>query len=370
MPHDPYKALYIHIPFCVKRCAYCDFITAETPRQSPEIDEYVSLVVDQIATKGNEGMLSSIETIYLGGGTPSFIGISRLCRIIEEIKNWVVIDETVEFTVEANPESFNKELVNGLKLLGVNRLSLGVQSFDTEVLRVLQRAHSSEQAQAAIDLALQYIDNVSIDLMCGIPGQSSSSFEASLQKAIDLGVKHVSVYPLTIEANTLFERKILSGEMRAPEEDHEAACMQLAASLLTKADFLRYEVANYAKQGYESKHNSTYWTGIPYLGVGRSAATMTQNKERRMRVQDGRVTDDLNPAQMAAEDLMLGMRLSCGVSEKQVDRAYTHLKDIYKTLQNLEQEGLITHSQKRWQPTEKGWLCGNELYGALYDLAP
>ena len=225
--------------------------------------------------------------------------------------------------------------------------------------------------------------------MCGIPGQSAESFAESVREAVALGANHVSVYPLTIEPHTPFDRAIMRGEMDEPDEDVEAAAMEEARLILEDAGFHRYEVASYARPGFESRHNTAYWTGKPYLGLGRSAVTMTQNAERRMRVQDGQVVDDLDARQMAAEDLMLGMRMARGVSDEQVTRAAAVIDDAASTaassgamtpgsetgsvlaaFDELASLGLAKHADGRWRPTDAGWLCGNELYGRLLDLAP
>ena len=157
--------------------------------------------------------------------------------------------------------------------------------------------------------------------------------------------------------------------MEEPDDDVEAAHMEIAARVLAEAGYERYEVASYARPGFECRHNIAYWTGVPYLGLGRSAATMTQNAERRMRVQDGRVTDDMDARGMAAEDLMLGMRMTCGVPDELVEAAAVLLPDAPAVLAELEGEGLVAHADGRWRPTDRGWLCGNELYGRLFDLA-
>ena len=157
--------------------------------------------------------------------------------------------------------------------------------------------------------------------------------------------------------------------MPEPDDDVEAAHMQIAARVLDSEGFERYEVASYARPGFACRHNIAYWTGVPYLGLGRSAATMTQNAQRRMRVKDGQVTDDLDPRQMVAEDLMLGMRMTAGVSDEHAARAAELLPEATTVLADLERQGLVEHEGGRWRPTERGWLCGNELYGALFDLA-
>ena len=368
MPHDPYKALYLHLPFCVKRCAYCDFATAGVAADSPEIDAYVEDLCLQIRRKAKEGELGALETVYLGGGTPSHVGLARLSMLLYTLSLSMHLTPEVECTMEANPESLTERMVRDIWALGVNRLSIGVQSFDDDVLRTLGRAHSADEARRAVEAALTRFHNVSVDLMCGIPGQSEASFEESVREAVRLGVAHVSVYPLTIEPHTPFDAAVLAGELDEPDDDVEAAHMEIAARILSEEGFERYEVASYARPGCQSRHNIAYWTGVPYLGLGRSAATMTQDGTRRMRVKDGQVTDDLDAREMAAEDLMLGMRMTVGVSDERVARATELLSGAPAVLADLERQGLVEHRGGRWRPTERGWLCGNELYGALFDL--
>ena len=367
--HNPYRALYLHLPFCVKRCSYCDFATAAVPAESPQIDEYVEDLCLQIRRKSKEGELGSISTVYLGGGTPSHVGMPRLSMLLYTLGLSMRLEPDVECTMEANPESLTSSMVRDIWALGVNRLSIGVQSFDDHVLGILGRAHDAQGAKRAIACARERFENVSVDLMCGIPGQSIESFEDSVKTAIDCGVPHVSVYPLTIEPHTPFDAMVLSGQLAEPDDDVEAEHMQAAERILSQAGYERYEVASYAKPGFECRHNIAYWTGVPYLGLGRSAASMTQNAERRMRVQDGRVTDDLDAGEMAAEDMMLGMRMSCGISDDLVQRAVQLLPKTPETLDVLAEQGLCEHVEGRWRPTERGWLCGNQLYGALFDLA-
>lgn len=370
MPHDPYKALYIHVPFCKSRCNYCDFHTNAVEKTSPEITEEIERDILEIRRLGKEGELQDIETIYIGGGTPSYIGSKHLTNLLYTLGLTLNMENIKECTVEANPESLDERLVNDLWALGANRLSIGVQSFDDEMLQILGRAHSSTDAIEAIKTASGRFENVSCDLICGIPSQTLRDFEKDLDMVLELPVKHVSIYPLTIEVGTPFARMLDRGELELPSEDMQADMMDLAASRLREADFERYEVANYAKPGFESRHNSMYWTGAPYIGIGQSATTMTQNSERRMRVQDGMVVDDLSMEQMAAEDLMLGMRMSQGVGDDMVQKSLSLLSDLDKTLRDLESKRLVDHVDGRWRPTELGWIMGNELYGALLELAP
>lgn len=370
MPHDPYKALYIHIPFCTSRCAYCDFTTEAIAQDDGRIDAYIDDLCLEIRQVAKAGELASVETIYIGGGTPSYVGLSRLSKLLYMISVSVRLEQVGEFTIEGNPESLTLEMVRDIWALGVDRLSIGVQSFDDRILETLGRAHDTARAIEAVKTAQERFENVSVDLMCGIPGQTLDDVRTSIEQALALGVKHVSVYPLAIEEHTPLFNAMIAGEFPDIDEDEQAEHMEYASALLTEAGMHRYEVANYAFPGFESAHNTMYWTGKPYLGLGRSAVTMTQNSERRMRKQDGEILDDLDARQMAAEDLMMGMRLSRGVSDDLVAQASELLDGLDETLAELRNEGLVDHADGVWKPTDKGWLCGNELYGALFDLAP
>lgn len=367
---QPYQALYLHIPFCQSRCAYCDFVTEALPCNDSRIDEYVDRMVLSIRHAGRQGLLGAIRTVYIGGGTPSYIGMRRLSKILYTLSVTMHLTPEVECSMEANPESLTERMVKDLWALGVNRLSIGVQSFNDETLRVLSRAHSADTARRAISAARERFENVSVDLMCGIPGQDPETYCQGLEEAVALGANHVSVYPLTIEPGTQFDRMIDEGTLVETPQDEEAMMMQMAASVLEPLGLARYEVASYARPGFACRHNEAYWTGAPYLGLGDSAATMMQTERRRVRVQDGEVQDDLDQRQIICEDLMLGMRMTQGVSDEQVSAAGLHLPKVQATFFSLEQRHLVEHVDGRWKPTLGGWLLGNELFGAIYALAP
>lgn len=368
--YDPYKALYIHIPFCKHRCWYCDFETSAVELDNPVVREYVDKLVLDIRHAGKEGKLSSLETVYLGGGTPSYIGQKYLAEILYTLGLSTYLTDEMEVSMEANPDSLTEPLVKDIWALGVNRLSIGVQSFDDAILKQLGRIHDGDKAREAIRIAKTRFENVSIDLICGVPGQTGDMFCNDLKEAIDLGVKHVSVYPLTIEPGTRLDHLVKSGQMPDVNEEDQAMMMAMAASILEPAGMPRYEVASYAYPGFECRHNIMYWTGKPYLGMGQSAVTMTQNSERRMRVQDGQVVDDLDRRQMEAEDMMLRMRMSRGASDEEVAQASLFLPQLLMTLQSLKDRNLLKHEGGRWMPTLGGWLYGNVVYGDILDLAP
>lgn len=367
---EPYKALYIHLPFCAKRCAYCDFDTTALGVDDARIDAYLEDLVLQIRRAAKAGDLADIETVYLGGGTPSYLGLKRLSTLLYTLSLSMHLTPEVECTMEANPESLTEQMVKDIWALGVNRLSIGVQSLDDDILKKLGRIHDADKARDAIRIAQTRFENVSVDMMCGIPGQDSEVFASNLREVVERGVKHVSIYPLTIEEGTPFDSMIEEGQMQEMNQDEQAVMMQMASGVLEPCGMPRYEVASYAYEGFECRHNEAYWTGKPYLGLGRSAVTMKQNGRHRVRVKDGAIEDDLDQAQTCAEDLMLGMRMTCGVSDEQVRDAAVLLPTVLLTFHELIREHLVIHENGRYRPTLGGWLCGNILFGKIYELAP
>lgn len=367
---EPYEALYLHIPFCKRRCGYCDFATSAVCHDSPALDDYTDFLVDEIRKASALGALSRIKTVYLGGGTPSYLGLRRLTKILYTLSLSMRLEPDVECTLEANPDSLTLPMVKDLYALGVTRISLGVQSFDDDELSLLGRVHDAEAARRAIATARERFEHVSIDLMCGLPGQTTDSFARSVNMALSSGVDHVSVYPLTIEEGTPFERRVDAGEFAYPDEDLSADMMALAAKACEAAGFHRYEVASYALPGGESRHNQAYWTGVPYLGLGRGAVGMKQSATSRIRYDQNGIIEQLDADQMVAENLMLGMRMSKGVSGDAVVEACLRTPDAWDVFESLVRDGFASYSDGRFRPTDKGWLLGNLMYGRILDLAP
>lgn len=267
-----YRALYLHIPFCRAKCLYCDFDSRALTGCALEeaIGAYCEGLSAQVDAHGNAGELSEVETVYVGGGTPSLLG-GRLVGLVDYVRAYC---EPVEFTCEANPESFTLDLAQALRAAGVTRISLGVQSLNASELKAIGRVHSAEQAMLAIAQAKAAGFSTSCDVMCGLPGQTLDTFAETLRSLVTLNPDHVSVYPLQLEEGTPLARMEEAGEMEVPDEDFQAQCMDLAAEVLEEAGYERYEVASYAKPGHRCRHNIAYWTGKPYLGLGRSAASM------------------------------------------------------------------------------------------------
>ena len=267
-----YRALYLHIPFCRAKCLYCDFDSRALTGCALEeaIGAYCEGLSAQVDAHGNAGELSEVETVYVGGGTPSLLGV-RLVGLVDYVRAYC---EPVEFTCEANPESFTLDLAQALRAAGVTRISLGVQSLNASELKAIGRIHSAEQAMFAVAQAKAAGFSTSCDVMCGLPGQTLDTFAETLRSLVTLNPDHVSVYPLQLEEGTPLARMEEAGEMEVPDEDFQAQCMDLAAEVLEEAGYERYEVASYAKPGHRCRHNIAYWTGKPYLGLGRSAASM------------------------------------------------------------------------------------------------
>lgn len=383
-------ALYLHIPFCRARCAYCDFETRAYPACDLEgaMSAYLDRLRGRIERFGRQGALDDVETVYIGGGTPSLLG-DRLVELAAQVRSYC---SPVEFTCEANPESFDAGLARGLAGVGVTRISLGVQSLQSHELRAIGRIHTREQALCAVLSACDAGLAVSCDLMCGLPGQTVDSFRSSLLDLLDVDPHHVSVYPLQLEEGTPLYSRVEDGKAVVPDEDCQADCMEAAREILVSSGYSPYEVASYARPGYACRHNIAYWTGKSYLGIGRAAAGMLDANEAReylridvpqgtARVRYVQADDDgglrdiefMTAREAAAEDLMLAFRMTRGASEALLRASApaipaSRLEDACRRACDL---GLA-----RWQPgegrlvpTKLGWLEGNELFELFWDLA-
>ena len=264
------SAVYIHIPFCIKRCYYCDFITYAG--QGDLIGKYVETLLDE--SKAYRGKITDpIDTVYFGGGTPSVLPAKTIALIITALKGQFYLKENAEITLEANPGTLSLSYLQALRQAGVNRLSLGIQSFDNEDLKVLGRIHNAEQAQEAINFSRQAgFENLSLDLIFGLPGQSLERWQENLKRACDLSVEHLSLYSLILEENTEFARMLTSGELVLPDDDLVADMFEWAIDHLPTQGYQHYEISNWARNvDLESRHNKVYWHNLDYLGLGAGA---------------------------------------------------------------------------------------------------
>ncbi len=403
-------SLYVHVPFCASKCPYCDFHSSpglHDAKAAEDVVHYVARRLGKDATLGEAfceavsafleefiewRILDGLESVYFGGGTPTVLG-RLLARTVARLRADIPVSPDVEMTVETNPDTTDAELVGALVEAGVNRFSLGVQSFDDAVLKTLGRGYDSVAASRAVDILAATGERVSLDLMCGVPGQTTESWRDTLERAVSAGAGHLSVYPLSIERGTALAEEVVSGRMAAPDPDQAAEMMSVADDLLRAAGLRRYEVANYARPGEESRHNLGYWTGVSYLGVGPSAASMLPVSLARQTPlypyvaawpEDWRVRftwnaelgsflgslwdkppdqiEALSAEESAREDVMLGLRMVAGVRESQVDAA-----GLTVVLERLEADGLVERKRSRWRTTRLGWLLGNEVFGSVLE---
>lgn len=279
--------LYLHVPFCVRRCSYCDF-AVDVVRRAP-VEAWLDAVSAELAllaeTESWEWPLR-LRTVYVGGGTPSLLGAGAMEALRRRLEPYVRLAEDVEWTVEANPESFDEAVARGWREAGVNRLSLGAQTFHEGALRWMGRLHGPEGAVRAVEAARRAgIENVSIDLIFGLPARLGRDWGTDLARVLELDLPHVSLYGLTAEPSTPLGRWVREGREALADEEAYAAEYLLAAERLAAAGYVHYEVSNFARPGRESRHNSAYWTGEAYLGLGPSAHSYLP-PERRWNLRD------------------------------------------------------------------------------------
>lgn len=261
--------IYVHVPFCRRACHYCDFHFTTNLKNS---DLLVDAILKEIELRKSYVQGEKIETIYFGGGTPSLLATTEIERILNRIYGTQSVADEIELTLEANPEDLSKEKLFELKQIGVNRLSLGTQSFIDSELEWMNRMHTAEQAIASIRNAQDIgFDNISIDLIFGLPEQTEQDWELNLKTAIGLDIQHVSSYSLTVEPKTVLHNRIEKGQREKPNELSSARFFEMNMEFLPANDFEHYEISNFAKEGFISKHNSSYWLGKKYLGLGPSA---------------------------------------------------------------------------------------------------
>lgn len=262
--------IYIHIPFCKKKCHYCDFYKTLDTGLS---DRYISALKKEIIQRKNYLKEDNIvDTVYLGGGTPSVLNISQIREILDTAGNNFTISSTPEITIEINPDDVNNTYLRALKKEGISRLSIGIQSWDNAVLKMLNRRHNAKQGQMAIEVARdEGFDNISVDLIYGIPGMTQGQWEEGLEKAFSLNPEHISAYHLTIEKDTMFGKMKDLGEIEEINEEESEKQFALLSRLAAKYGYIHYEISNLCKEGYYSKHNTNYWKQVAYVGLGPSA---------------------------------------------------------------------------------------------------
>lgn len=367
------KGLYIHIPFCKSKCKYCDFYSFKPDNN--DMDSYLSAVLSALQKKGKQ-ISGKFDTVYFGGGTPSFFGAKRIESVLSAARAYFDIAENCEITVECNPSSVSDELMRGLSKCGVNRISMGVQSAITHERKLLGRESSSEKAAEAVRLAKENgITNLSLDLMLGIPDQTLSSLEQSLDFILESGVKHISAYMLKIEEGTPLEKE--KAALSFPDEDSVCDMYLHTAKRLSQAGFSQYEISNFALPGFESRHNLKYWTLEDYLGIGPSAHSYLDGKRYYYPRDIKSFTDGCEPVPDGAgggkdEYIMLRLRLASGIDISEYEKLYGEAfpKTAMEKCRQLQQLGLMKINENAVSLTPKGFLVSNSIIGKiLNDIA-
>lgn len=375
----PPLSLYVHIPWCVKKCPYCDFNSHTANNQLPE-EEYLQALIQDLELELPYVQGRKLSSIFFGGGTPSLFSAETIGRIIQAAQRRIGFEDTdlennIEITLEANPGTFEQEKFSGYRSVGVNRLSIGIQSFNDRHLEALGRIHSSEQATNAIQMARKSgFDNINLDLMHGLPGQKTDDAIADLQQAINLNPNHISWYQLTIEPNTVFYNK----PPTLPKDIILESIQDKGLQLLADNGYQQYEVSAYCKEGNKSAHNMNYWEFGDYLGIGAGAhgKVTLVDEQRIIRTAKTRKPEDylarensytaacntIPKEELPLEFMMNTMRLNDGVSKQFFsERTGVSLDTIQSALEKLQKLRLMKQECSNLVPTEKGHKFLNNL---------
>ena len=363
--------LYLHIPFCIRKCAYCDFVSANAPEEIH--DAYFSALRKEItACKGKE-----LDTIFLGGGTPSCVEARHIFDLFSCIYDTMTVTKDAEITMEANPGTLTPEKLQVYRDCGVNRISLGVQSLQEKELRALGRIHGAADVFQAVDfIHAAGIENLNLDLMLATPYQTPDSLHDTLEKAISLSPVHISAYSLIVEPGTPFYEQQKAGRLPLPDEDLERALCEGAYAFLQAHGFMQYEISNYAKPGYECRHNLKYWQCMPYLGLGAAAHGYDGNVRfentpdvadyiHRMNTSGWAVRKEtsLSKEDKISEYIIMALRLVRGLDFSDFSRrfGFSFLEQYENTIRNYEKGGFFQIDSDRVCFTQKGFAVSNAI---------
>jgi oxygen-independent coproporphyrinogen-3 oxidase len=369
--------IYIHIPFCKQKCTYCDFHFSTT------FEEYRQKMIESIANElverkdylENKG----IKTIYFGGGTPSLLDQKELQLILDAVYENFDIEEEIEISLEANPDDITDEKLEDWTAVGINRLSIGLQSFKTEDLEWMNRAHTVDEALTCVRKAQEAgISNLTVDLMYGLPNLSLAEWKSHIQQVIDFGVPHISAYCLTVEENTALSNLVKKGKIAVADDDQQSDQFKLLLSMLEENGFDQYEISNFSKDGFESKHNSNYWKGEWYLGVGPSAHSfngvsrawnIANNRKYLAAIDKGQnhlETEILSSENQFNEYLLTGLRTIYGVDIQKLQNI-APLNDSFKTNCDIFiEEKWMTNSSNILVLTKEGRLKADYIASELF----
>lgn len=379
--------LYIHIPFCRQKCFYCDFPSfagreEKIDRYLQALEQEFALLRQRLYKKDNAGDTESKfapRTIYIGGGTPTALNAHQLKKLLEIVQKYVAVAEAEEFTVEMNPGTVDREKLLLLQQSGVNRLSVGVQSFDDHCLKKIGRIHTAQEAVDTIELAHNLgFGNISLDLIYGLPQQDREILTQSVERALTLPVQHISIYGLQLEEGTAFQRMADMGKLQLPTDELVEVMYDYIVEKLPEAGYQRYEISNYALPGYESKHNLSYWQDVDYLGLGSGAHSYWQGTryENPIGIDDyisvleaGRLPatleEQVDRQAHMEEYCFLGLRTAAGIDKNLFQQKFgVDLFTVYgRTIEKLVAQDLLQHTARGIALTTLGMKYGNQVFG-------
>ncbi|MCG8774120.1 radical SAM family heme chaperone HemW [Tenacibaculum finnmarkense] len=371
--------IYIHIPFCKQACFYCDFHFSTSLKKK---DVLISCLITELEIRKNELQNELIETIYFGGGTPSLLSSEEITSLLNAIYKHYKVIENPEITLEANPDDLSEEKILELANSPINRLSIGVQSFFEEDLKSMNRAHNSKEAKECLSIATRYFDNITVDLIYGVPNMSNERWKENLQIAFDFGVNHISSYALTVEPKTVLDSFVKNGKYPEPDETEAKEHFDILVAETAKNGFVHYEISNFGKPAYFSKHNTSYWLGKKYIGIGPSAHSFSKthrswnvanNTKYIKELQEGKLPNEqekLSEEDQFNEYLMTGLRTIWGVSlaEIQANFKACFKEDLLKSSKKFIAEGLLIIENNTLKTTPKGKFLADGLASELFRI--
>lgn len=373
------SGIYIHIPFCKQACHYCDFHFSTSMNKK---EEMVLALAKEIRLRKSESANEEVETIYFGGGTPSVLTSAEIDFLISEVyQNYSVI-ENPEITLEANPDDLSTERIVALSKSKVNRLSIGIQSFFEDDLKMMNRAHNSAEAQKCLSEASKYFDNISIDLIYGVPGMTNEKWQLNIEKALSFGIPHISSYALTVEPKTALKKLIQTGKVAEPNDEVAQEHFIILVDTLTANGFVHYELSNFGKENYFSKNNSAYWLGKKYIGIGPSAhsydgISRSWNVANNPMYLKAIAIDELpNEIETLSqfdrynEYIMTGLRTIWGVSISRIQLEFgiTFSDYLMKQADKFLKDGLLEIENDILKPTKKGKFLTDGIASDLFML--
>ncbi len=368
--------LYVHIPFCERKCNYCDFYSVE---KSDNIEkQYIDALIKEIKSYQNKAKGYIVDSIFIGGGTPSYLKHENIELILDEIRNTFILADDVEISLEANPNSITSDKVLSYKKYGINRMSVGIQSLDRNILKTIGRLHDSKEALDAIEIIKKSgIDNINADIMFNIPGQGTDSLKNTLEKIISAGVKHISFYSLKLEEGTPLYKMEAKKLIEMPDEDSERDMYYKGRELIENKGYIQYEISNFSRPNYECRHNIKYWTGEEYIGFGPFAHSCFEDK-RYNNISDikyycenikepdkfTQLNEVLSKESKMFEYIMLRLRMNSGIIIEDFNHEFEKdFMSIYKNqIKSLLEYQLIDINNGRLKLTKKGMDVSNYVF--------